>query len=1212
MSRLSWKAKLGALFALVLSASLLVQVFYVMPYIRNREAQMAYAHQEEIARSIAREADVDLKRFRARLANLAARPALRNMDIANLHGILASDAEGAVLGTSLFVMGAEGCSAGDDLAPYTTQSYRDRPFFAVPFEQGQVYFGLPRFYSREGIVSTSAGVPIESEEGKRVGVLIGGLNLNPLAERVADYPLDEGTVAYVVDSEGTVVAHSEMDLFALEEGPLSLNYSECPMVQAVMAGEAGRSQEYEHDGTPYFGASAVLAFNDWGVIVEAPESVILAGSRALGTRLLLVNLGLCAVAFAVTLVFTQQIATQRERAEREMGSSESRFKDLFDNMSNGVAVYEARNGCEDFVIVDFNRAGERLDHAKRKNVIGKSVCEVFPGIKEFGLFEVLQRVWRTGQPVHHPVSLYQDQRIAGWRENYVYKMPSGEVVSVYDDITERKRAEEALAAERNLLRTLIDNLPDYIFVKDAESRFITANAAHLRTFGARNLDEVVGKTDFDLFPRELAEQYYADERRVISSGEPLVNREELGLDRDAHEQWLLTTKVPLRDATGCVVGLVGIARDITERKRVEEALKESEQRYRAQFDEALDAIFIADAKTGILTDCNRAAEELVHRAKSDLIGKHQNILHPPGPSAGELSRTFKQHVGGKEGRSLDAQVITSSGEIRDVSIKANLLDIGGRKVLQGIFHDITERKRAEEALRESEERFRVLFELAPDAYYLSDLKGTFIDGNKAAERIIGYERDQLIGQSFLKLKLLSPKQIVKAAALVARNVLGRPTGPDEFVLNRKDGTRVPVEISTVPVKIGSQAVVLGIARDITERKRAEEMVRHRLEMERLVGRLSNRFINVPFSQVDDEITHTIEALGQFAGADRSYVFLLSDDGAKMDNTHEWCAQGIEPQMENLQGLPSDTFPWWMAKLRRFENVAIPRVKDLPPEASVEREILQSQDIQSLIVVPLTFSGALIGFLGLDSVRAERIWPEEDTTSLRTLGNVLASALEHRRAEETLRQSEERHRNVVELVGEGILIADPTEQITFANPAVEGIFGVEADGLVGRNLSEFLDPDQLAIMLNQAELRRAGVASSYEMEITRPDGDRRSLLVTATSRADRESHFTGALGVLRDITERKHLEEERERMIVELREALAKVRTLSGLLPICANCKKIRTDQGYWQSIESYIGEHSEAEFTHGLCPDCMKKLYPEYCDEDGRVLPASETTEEKG
>ncbi len=141
---------------------------------------------------------------------------------------------------------------------------------------------------------------------------------------------------------------------------------------------------------------------------------------------------------------------------------------------------------------------------------------------------------------------------------------------------------------------------------------------------------------------------------------------------------------------------------------------------------------------------------------------------------------------------------------------------------KGVFKDIAESIQAEKELRDSEDRLKILFDYAPDAYYISDLKGNFIDGNKAAESLMGYKKEELIGKSFLKLNLLTLTDIPKAAKLLVKNLRGLPTGPDEFVINRKDNSKVTVEIFTHPVKIKGKTLVLGIARDITERKQAEE------------------------------------------------------------------------------------------------------------------------------------------------------------------------------------------------------------------------------------------------------------------------------------------------------------------------------------------------------------------------------------------------------
>ena len=174
-------------------------------------------------------------------------------------------------------------------------------------------------------------------------------------------------------------------------------------------------------------------------------------------------------------------------------------------------------------------------------------------------------------------------------------------------------------------------------------------------------------------------------------------------------------------------------------------------------------------------------------------------------------------------------------ELSDKNDDLDSLAMGINMMIDDVKNEIIEHKQAEEELRSSEERLRILFEDAPDAYYLNDLKGTFLDGNKAAEKIIGYKKEELIGKSFLKLKLLSPAQMPRAAAGLARNALGKPSGPDEFIIKRKDGSQVPVEIRTFPVKIKGKAVVLGIARDITDRKQAES------EKERILHSLQERY-----------------------------------------------------------------------------------------------------------------------------------------------------------------------------------------------------------------------------------------------------------------------------------------------------------------------------------------------------------------------------------
>lgn len=186
----------------------------------------------------------------------------------------------------------------------------------------------------------------------------------------------------------------------------------------------------------------------------------------------------------------------------------------------------------------------------------------------------------------------------------------------------------------------------------------------------------------------------------------------------------------------------------------------------------------------------------------------------------------------------------SDGERRVVSVAALPVknDNGSLRYILETFAEVTKLMHAREQRRLAEERASILFNKAPDAYYLSDLKGTFIDGNKVAEEITGYRKEEIIGKSYLSLGLLPPLQIPFAVKLLARNAMGLPTGPDEISLVRKDGNQITIEVSTYPVRMRNRVYVLGIARDVTERKKAKENLENSEERYRTLAEAAHDYI----------------------------------------------------------------------------------------------------------------------------------------------------------------------------------------------------------------------------------------------------------------------------------------------------------------------------------------------------------------------------------
>ena len=218
------------------------------------------------------------------------------------------------------------------------------------------------------------------------------------------------------------------------------------------------------------------------------------------------------------------------------------------------------------------------------DVEGKTDFDFFTEEHARPAYEDEQRIIRTGEPI---LGLEERETWPDRPDTWVStsKMPlrdrEGNIIGTFGistDVTQRKNAEMELAIDRNLLRTLIDNLPDYIYIKDRQSRFMINNIAHLYSLGAQTQEEVIGKSDFDIFPHELAIQYYTDEQNLMESGEALIDHEEPVVHpTTGQRQWLSSTKIPLRDADGQVTGFVGMTRDITERTRTEALMRRRDQ-----------------------------------------------------------------------------------------------------------------------------------------------------------------------------------------------------------------------------------------------------------------------------------------------------------------------------------------------------------------------------------------------------------------------------------------------------------------------------------------------------------------------------------------------------------------------------------------------------------------------------------------------------------
>jgi PAS domain S-box-containing protein len=297
--------------------------------------------------------------------------------------------------------------------------------------------------------------------------------------------------------------------------------------------------------------------------------------------------------------------TELKLAEQKLIENELKFRELFDNMSSGVAIYEADEDGNDFFFKSLNRAGERIDNFKRQDVIGKSILEIFPAVKEFGLFDILQRVWQTGVAESHPASLYKDARITGWRENFVYKLPSGEIAAIYDDITERKKAEVTLRESETYLKTIFNSAQIGLLIIDPLTHSIYDINPAAVELGGRTKNELIGAT---------CHQFVcpADKGKcpITDLGQKIDNSERVLLRPDGKQVPILKTVVPI-----VIQGrnyLLESFIDITERKQAEEQLKHFNEELELAVNERTDQLNKSLHEKEILL------KEIHHRVKNNL------------------------------------------------------------------------------------------------------------------------------------------------------------------------------------------------------------------------------------------------------------------------------------------------------------------------------------------------------------------------------------------------------------------------------------------------------------------------------------------------------------------------------------------------------------------------------------------------------------------
>ncbi len=389
-------------------------------------------------------------------------------------------------------------------------------------------------------------------------------------------------------------------------------------------------------------------------------------------------------------------------AKTRWAQSEKRFRSIVENLPLGVHMYQL-DGDGVLRFAGANPAADRILGVDNSAFIGRTIEEAFPAIVNGETPDRFRAIARDGGFWKNEDIVYEDRNIKGVFENYNFQTSPNEMASLFTEITDRKLAELALAEERNLLRTLIDNLPDFIYAKDIEGRFVLANQATAQAM-ATTTDNLIGKTDFDFYPREMAAGYAADELKVSREGQALLNKVEPFIHQvTAQQRWLSTSKVPLHDVAGTVIGLVGVSRDVTEERISAAALRASEERFRSLVESTSDWIWEVD-HNGTYTFVSSKVSGILGYEPDEVVGKTPFDLMPP-EEATRVSELFKTITASQEPFAhLENTNVHRDGHavVLDTSGVPIFDDDGNLVGYRGIDRDITEQKHIAEQLRQAQ------------------------------------------------------------------------------------------------------------------------------------------------------------------------------------------------------------------------------------------------------------------------------------------------------------------------------------------------------------------------------------------------------------------------------------------------------------------------------------------------------------------------------
>jgi PAS domain S-box-containing protein len=542
--------------------------------------------------------------------------------------------------------------------------------------------------------------------------------------------------------------------------------------------------------------------------------------------------------------------TERKQAEGALRASEDCYRDLFENANDIIYTVDL-----DGNLTGLNRVTERISGYTRAEALRMNLAQIIVPEKAEQAVRGLNLA-REGvaPPTAEWTIITKDGRRVLLEVTFRVITEGGKPVGIQGiarDITERKQAEDRTRESQRFLEGLLKAIPIRVFWKDCDLNYLGCNALFARDAGIDRPEDIIGKDDYQLAWRDQAESYREDDRRVIESGIPKLLMEERQTTPEGHTIHLLTSKIPLRDTGGNIMGVLGVYQDITERKQAEEALRESEEKFRGFFQGAAEGILVSNFETQKFVYANPAVCRMLGYTEEELVHMGINDLHPQQDLEGVVAG-FMAQTRGEKTLAPAIPFLCKDGTTIYAEIKASRLEVDGKDCCVAFLTDITERKRAEEALQIERDNLNAIFASAPVGMLLLNEETVVVDANAVVAAMVlrdpaeiinqragaglgcthSHETERGCGYSQACPACQLTDSINKALSSGAR-VHGLEIQPTLLIGGREEHPWL--RVSAEPVLVNGHKHVVVAIDNITERKHAEEALRASEQRSRIIA-----------------------------------------------------------------------------------------------------------------------------------------------------------------------------------------------------------------------------------------------------------------------------------------------------------------------------------------------------------------------------------------